>query len=71
MSTFALAHRPDLGELAAGMWPDRKRPMLTITHGSTAEVIGYFRDEAAQRAFEHWLAEVLYALRPDLVKKVK
>jgi hypothetical protein len=68
MSTFYLTQRPDLGVLSAGMWPDRKRPMLCISRGTTAEVIAYFRDDATQRAFEHWLIAVLCDLRPDLVE---
>lgn len=62
MGSLYLPNNPQVGSLDFGMWPDRKRPLLTISHGNTSEVVGYFRDEAACRKFEDWLDAFLAEL---------
>ncbi len=43
--------------ISVGMWPDRKRPLLTIVRGGEHEIIAYFRDEKAMETFVEVLEE--------------
>lgn len=45
--------------VGAMKFPDRKRPALCITEGSTAQVYGYFNNEECAMLFMQKLAELL------------
>ena len=62
MASISITDRPELGSLDYGSMPDRKRPILTITHGVVSEVIAYFRDEQAEETFDAWMQMMLDAV---------